>query len=119
MTAVYLQKSNTEPQYGCQTVAQCHVVWRCECLQRTLCGRHGLAQSIVGEPQNLNTAEQRVSNEDARHDSKGRQCSCDMYLKKEEYCDNLESWADLTDCLDLVPLIGHEIGPPDADWWRV
>lgn len=117
--AVYLQKSNTEPQYGCQTVAQCHAVRRRECLWRTLCCGQGFTQSIAGEPQNLNIAEQRVSNEDTRHDSKGRQTLCDMYLKNKEYGNNLEGWADLTDCLDLVILVGHKIGPPDADWRRV
>lgn len=119
MIAVYLQKSNTQPQYGCQTVAQSHAVRRRESLWRTLGCGHGLTQSKVGELQNLNIAEQRVSNEDARHDSKAGQCSWDINLEKEEHGDNLESWADLTDCLDLVPLVGHEIGPPDADWGRV
>lgn len=64
-------------------------------------------------------AEQWVSSEDASNESKGRQCSRDMHLKEEEYSNNLESWTDLTDGLDLVPLVGHKIGPPDADWGRV
>lgn len=113
---VYLQKSNTEPQYGRQPVAQRHTVRRREGLWRTLWCRHGLTQSIVGEPQNLNITEQHVSNKESRQNPTGQQCSHDTHLKEEEHGDDLKSWADLTNCLDLVPLVGHEIGPPDADW---
>lgn len=38
-----------------------------------------------------------------------------MYFEKEEHSHDLERWADLADRLDLVPLVGHEVGPPDAD----
>lgn len=38
-----------------------------------------------------------------------------MYFKKEEHSHDLKSWADLAGGLDLVPFIGHKVGPPDAD----
>lgn len=42
-----------------------------------------------------------------------------MYFKKEEHSHYLKCWADLADGLDLIPLIGHKVGPPDADRRRV
>lgn len=38
-----------------------------------------------------------------------------MYLEKEEHSHDLKSWADLADGLDLIPFVGHKVGPPDAD----
>lgn len=38
-----------------------------------------------------------------------------MYFKKEEHSHDLKSRADLADGLDLVPLIGHKVGSPDAN----
>lgn len=54
-----------------------------------------------------------------RWGKKVQQCFCDRYLQKKEHNYNLKCWADLTECLDLVPLIGDKICPPDADWGRV
>lgn len=115
MVSVYLQKSKTEPQDGCQTISQGHAVRRRERLWRTLRRRHRFTQSIVGEPQHLNIRGQHVSSEG----EKEQQCFCDRYLQEKEHGYNLKCWADLTECLDLVPLIGHKISPPDADWRRV
>ncbi len=42
-------------------------------------------------------------------------CWCEMYFKKEEHSHDLKRWADLADGLDLVPFVGHKVGPPDAD----
>lgn len=39
-----------------------------------------------------------------------------MYFKEEEHSHDLKGRTDLADGLDLVPLIGHKAGPPDADW---
>lgn len=41
---------------------------------------------------------------------------CEMYFKKEEHGHDLKRGVYLADGLDLIPFIGHKVGPPDADW---
>lgn len=44
---------------------------------------------------------------------------CQTHFKEEEHGYELKCWADLANGLDLVPFIGHKVGPPDADRSRV
>lgn len=38
-----------------------------------------------------------------------------MYFKKEEHSHDLKCGADFAGGLQFVPLIGHKVGPPDAN----
>lgn len=43
-------------------------------------------------------------------------CKGKTYFQEEEHSHDLKCWINLADGLDLIPLVGHKVGPPDADW---